>query len=533
MPICLSTYAPARDGLTDSSEALRACFAAAAAESNPTVVIEAGRYLVDTTEPIALGSHLTVRAEGAVFLFPQQLGDCRHRQLFVGENVEEIAWYGGHFVGYVYDPSSATNVWEPSDYTGCIRIHTRGEGAVRRVLFRDLTAENVAGAVIHVRGRNDCYAEGVDVRDCRFENCGKFMWDYGYLWQRAVFASEYDPQTVENAFRYLPKAHISSPLRLEDGRLFADVMPKAMPEERDAVSFFGEELPSGIKRGKQYFVLNKGAENGLQISETEFGEPLVLTDMPDGTRLFRNMFYLFHDLFSPVGTTAHEKGSVDVTKCRNVTISGCNLSASGDSMHILECENVLFSGNRITGARMGAFYIGFYCKNVTAIGNTVYGTNGSRVMSVERSCENVVVSGNLFVGGGRGSWINQPKNIVISDNVFIRNTQKCTADLQIGRICQATGDFERYPELYFTTWQPDATYGPIIVRGNIFETDETASAAIAFNAGGRDILLDGNILRGEMRDIHVANGCQLPLMRDNIGFGPILDRTFVNTANVR
>ena len=95
------------------------------------------------------------------------------------------------------------------------------------------------------------------------------------------------------------------------------------------------------------------------------------------------------------------------------------------------------------------------------------------------------------------------------------------------------GDFESYPELYFTTWQAGAEYGPVIVRGNIFETDAGASAAVAFNPGGRDILLDGNVFRGDVREIHVAGGCDMPVLGNNIGMGDIIDHTFVNTANVR
>ena len=69
------------------------------------------------------------------------------------------------------------------------------------------------------------------------------MWDYGYLWQIAVFSEAYPAATVENAFRYLPRDCMSSALRLEQGRLYADVMPAALPEERDAVTFFGPKLP--------------------------------------------------------------------------------------------------------------------------------------------------------------------------------------------------------------------------------------------------------------------------------------------------
>ncbi|MCQ2385091.1 MAG: right-handed parallel beta-helix repeat-containing protein, partial [Clostridia bacterium] len=421
----------------------------------------------------------------------------------------------------------------PDAYTGCVHIETAGNGRSETLRFAAITAENVAGAVVYVGGTRENPARSVDVRNCRFHNCGKFMWDYGYLWQRIVFSSRYSEKETANAFRYMPAAEMSSPLFLRDGKLFAEKMPAMRHAERDQVTFFGETMPEGIKRGKQYAVLNRGTENGLVIAE-DFGQPpLVFSSLPEGLRLFRNMFYVFHDLFSPVGATQPQKGSIDVTLCRDVSVSGCRISASGDSMHILECRNVVFSGNQITGARMGAFYIGFHCDNVTVTGNTVDGSNGSRVVSVERSSENIVITGNTFRNGGRGSWFNQPKNIIISDNLFLRNTGKSTPSLTKGRVCQATGDFEQCPELYFTTWEENGTYGPVLLRGNIIETEETAQAAVAFNAGGRDLRLEGNCVRGGVCVLQVAAGCEPPFVAQGQGFTDTVEGTYVNTANVR
>lgn len=41
---------------------------------------------------------------------------------------------------------------------------------------------------------------------------------------------------------------------------------------------------------------------------------------------------------------------------------------------------------------MGAFFLAEFCKTRGSAGNTVDGTNGSRVISVEKSCEDVVIS---------------------------------------------------------------------------------------------------------------------------------------------
>jgi hypothetical protein len=172
---------------------------------------------------------------------------------------------------------------------------------------------------------------------------------------------------------------------------------------------------------------------------------------------------------------------------------------------------------------MGAFFIAQFCKDVTVTGNTVLGGNGSRVLSVEKSTENITIVGNTFKGGGRGVWINQPYNFIMSENVFIDNTRKCTPDPKIGRLTPNSGSYEYYPEIYFTTWQKGASYGPVIMRSNIIETSPYCSAALAFNDGGKEIIFEGNVLRGGSRDIYVGKNCEKPYMANNIGVGKLLD----------
>ncbi len=535
--IYASDFHPVTDKSKDTTEALRACFHAAEQEKNTVIVIEPGAYLLEGLVPIALPGDTRVIATGAVFYFPEHLGAKQDRSMFRGENISGFSWTGGKFVGYVYDPEEREHKWEPCAHTVCIEIYRKGTD-IRDYSFTDMEAENVAGPVIHICGEKDdadehIYAENVQISNCRFYNCGVMMWDYGYLWQNIVYASAYGEEKVKEAFRYMPEEVMSSELRLQDGKLFADIMPQWRGDEKDTVTFFGKTLPAEIIRGKRYYVVNEGAENGLLLSESYGGEPICLQNLPQGVRLFRNMFYVYR-LYFPVGNTSQQKGAIDVTLCKNIRIINCCFGAVGDSMHILECENAVFANNQILRARMGAFYIGFRCKNVTVTGNTVYGTNGSRVISVERESEDIVISGNTFTGGGRGSWFNQPKNIVVSNNIFIRNTNKCKKNLEIGRISYATGDFERYPELYFTTWQDNAsTYGPVVISGNIIETDESADAAIAFNPGGKDILIEGNVFRGAVNEIHVAKECEQPMLHQNLHEGAIKEKMFHNPANVK
>ena len=180
-------------------------------------------------------------------------------------------------------------------------------------------------------------------------------------------------------------------------------------------------------------------------------------------------------------------------------------------MHIQRCHGVVFAGNQITGSRMGAFFLAEYCKNATITGNLVDGSNGSRVMSVEKSCENVTIVGNTFRGGGRGSWINQPKNLILQGNLFINNTTKGEHDPWRGRRSWKTGDWEQFPEMYFTLHEEDGQYGPVILRDNIFTTGPEAAAAIHFERNGKSILVDGNVFRGATGKLLVDRSTELEL----------------------
>lgn len=217
------------------------------------------------------------------------------------------------------------------------------------------------------------------------------------------------------------------------------------------------------------------------------------------------------------------KGGIDVQMGKNVMVSGCRMHACGDAMHIAQSHDVVFSANQITGARMGAFFIAHYCRNVSITGNTVNGTGGSRVLSVETDTTNVTIVGNIFRNGGRGSWINQPHNIIIANNIFENNTIKCTPELGVGRLTyHKIGTFERYPEIYFTTSVPGAEYGPVVMRDNIFTLSAHASLAVAFRNGGRNVIFEGNVFRGEKKDIYVGPHCEMPRMEGNIGLGSVV-----------
>jgi hypothetical protein len=129
----------------------------------------------------------------------------------------------------------------------------------------------------------------------------------------------------------------------------------------------------------------------------------------------------------------------------------------------------------------------------------------------------VTIVGNTFRNGGRGSWINQPRNFVLADNIFVSNTTKCENDPRRGRRTFVTGEYERYAELYFTTYEAGGRYGNVTVRGNIFTSGPNAANAITFAPGGETILVTDNIFHGPVRDIITPLECKDVTIRDNVG----------------
>ena len=221
--------------------------------------------------------------------------------------------------------------------------------------------------------------------------------------------------------------------------------------------------------------------------------------------------------YAPTGS-GPGKGAFDIVGARDVRVTGCQLSAIGDTMHIQRCKNIVFANNHILGSRMGAFFLAEFCQNATITGNLVDGTNGSRVISVEKSCTDVTMTGNTFRGGGRGAWINQPVNFIMTGNVFINNTTKNDPDPRLGRIAYRTAQPGQFPELYFTLYEPGATYGPIIVKDNIFQLgDHCPEEAVTFAPNGHDLVFTGNTFQNKPATIVVDPTCTRSTIEGNLG----------------
>lgn len=526
----LLTALPARADDTDRLSKLLA----PAVESGGTVVIPPGDYHLDGKTPLPIPSRTTVQAYGARFHLPKTLPDKARLVLFSGTDVCDFRWFGGHFAGHVFDPSRTDNTWEPNANTRPILVTTSPGGKTENLTFRDISSDGVAGAVITVLGAEKkgsdrdvvTYASNVTIENCTLLRSGKFMWDYGYLWQITVWPEDYGPAEHALAAKYFRNDLVRGSVKMEagDDRVWlrnepAIAVSKPPPPVgnggQDTVCFFNDTLPKNLVRGRHYYVVESTPEF-IRIAETHGGTPVRFESAAGpNLKLIHKLFGAHLALYAPVGS-GPGKGAFDVVACRNVVVRGCRLSALGDTMHIQKCDTVAFADNHITGSRMGAFFLAEFCKNATITGNTVDGTNGSRVISVEKSCEDVTIVGNTFRNGGRGSWINQPKNLVLADNIFVNNTTKCEPDARRGRRSFYTGEYEKWSEVYFTVYEPNGRYGNVIVRNNLFTSGSHAEHAMTFAAGGDTILVADNILAGAVRDVVVSPDCKNVTVRGNI-----------------
>jgi hypothetical protein len=494
----------------DDTDRIDALFAAARENNGGLVTIPPGDYHLTGGRAIRLPSHTTVTAYGARFHLPQTLGDRAHFNLFEGTDIVDFSWLGGHFSGQCFDHRRGDNTWEPNACTRCIVISTTAGGKTANLTFRDIASFRIAGALVTVLGvpqagsesEVSTYAENVTLEACTFLESGKFMWDYGMLWQIMVWPDEYSPAEQAMAKRYFRNDLVREGVRMEDGddRVFLENATTPIPVSaagtpHHSVCFYGGDLPRNIVRGLQYFVVESTPEF-IRVSE-EFQGAAVRFDGASGkgVSLMHNLFATFMALYAPTGQ-GPGKGCFDLVCCRNVRVSGCKISALGDTMHIMRSRDIVFAQNHIIGSRMGAFFLAEHCKNSTITGNLIDGSNGSRVMSVERSNEDVTIVGNTFRNGGRGSWINQPKNLILQGNIFTDNTTKGRPGPWTGRRTYRTGDWESYPEIYFSVWEKDAAYGPVLMRDNIFTTGPEAKAAVQFERGARDVIVEGNLFRG-------------------------------------
>ena len=209
------------------------------------MTIPPGDYGLDGASAIALPSAHDRAGLRRAVSSAGTLGDKARVVLFAGENVSDFRWFGGHFTGHVFDPARPENSWEPNANTRAILITTTPGGRTENLTFRDITSDGLAGAVITVLGAEkkgserevETFARNVTVENCTLERSGKFMWDYGYLWQITVWPEDYNDAERAMAAKYFRHDLVRGPVRMaagDDRVCFDNAQPLPVTETRTA-----------------------------------------------------------------------------------------------------------------------------------------------------------------------------------------------------------------------------------------------------------------------------------------------------------
>ncbi|NLS79587.1 MAG: right-handed parallel beta-helix repeat-containing protein [Chloroflexi bacterium] len=198
------------------------------------------------------------------------------------------------------------------------------------------------------------------------------------------------------------------------------------------------------------------------------------------------------------GSVRQDQGLIALYHVQDFVVRGCRLERSrSDATHFYRCRRGEFVDNKVYGAQMGGYFLET-CAEVTASDNIVR-DNGSRGVTIERGSQSCILQGNLVASSGReGLWAPDCTGLVITGNIFDRNGRKPNGN-QPGQIWNAniTIDDARHDP----THSPTQDY---LVANNILYTAADQVAAIRIDAGvSRDIIVRGNLLRGENRRILV------------------------------
>jgi hypothetical protein len=87
-----------------------------------------------------------------------------------------------------------------------------------------------------------------------------------------------------------------------------------------------------------------------------------------------------------------------------------------------------------------------------------------------------------------------------------------------GRIAFQTAKPGQFPELYFTLYEPNASYGPIIVKDNLFQLgDHCPEEAVTFAPNGHDLVFTGNTFQNKPATIVVDPTCTRSTIEGNLG----------------
>lgn len=517
------------DGVTDAQPGLKAYLAAVAATPGPkSIVLPAGKYfigLASTANQIALPSNTTIDASLAQFVFPTNLPTTNSAYpfplAFSTVDATNLTWTGGSLLGYgfdVYTKDPSTNIWQPKETPGFLYFTSTTNHGCKNITIQNLFATNFSGPVVSINGvgSGDVYAtttttvcSNLLLTNCVFENCGKFFWDYSYLLQIICYSNQYSAAQWWMATNYMSPGLIISPVTTTAGSSlvgFSNPGLVSLNTNSSATShqctFFGI-VPSSIPQivaGNPYFVVATNA-SGIAVSTAQGGSPVVFTGNSSGNLgLVPNIFAAGANMYLPYGQLVPpQSGAFYFADCLQVKVAGCTWSSSGDSSQFLRTANISVTGNTVNPSRMGGLFLASGCTN-GIISNNVFnlGANGSRVITLETDV-NISVVSNSFLGGGRGSLIVNPRQILIANNLFQTNTTKAYQNFAVGTIGpEYGGTWEQ--EYLFNIINNGQQITSIVITNNVFYTD-SAFYFTRFNGFCfTNVIVAGNALYGTRVD---------------------------------
>ncbi|NUQ81080.1 MAG: right-handed parallel beta-helix repeat-containing protein [Bacteroidetes bacterium] len=237
------------------------------------------------------------------------------------------------------------------------------------------------------------------------------------------------------------------------------------------------------------------SSNGIRVMGTSESQPISNVNIQNC--VFLNTCNKYNDYLEPnvgpvKGTTRDDQGAVKFSFVNQFQVRDCRLSGSkSDGTHFFRSNYGEISQNTIIDNKMGGLFLET-CVGITASRNTIMG-NGSRGITVERGSADIQITDNLVSSSGReGIWIDDTKNMMVSGNSFRLNGRK--------------GDTDRTYHIKFTdTSWPQLASMPkttnVTVTKNKFLTDRIQVHAIQISSACRDISINSNEFRGDIRSI--------------------------------
>jgi parallel beta-helix repeat protein len=200
------------------------------------------------------------------------------------------------------------------------------------------------------------------------------------------------------------------------------------------------------------------------------------------------------------GSTREDQGSVCFYHVEDFVVRGCRFEDSrSDGTHFYKCRQGHFSDNRVYRAQMGGYFIET-CEHVLAANNIIR-DNGSRGVTIERGCRACTLIGNTVEASGReGLWMPDCSRCVVTNNLFLRNGRKENGtqpqniwDANV-TINESRGDPSNSPAEF------------CVVSHNLFDTgaDQIAAIRVVTEDSVRGVVIEGNTLTGENREIIIA-----------------------------